>query len=112
VYGTQVTVSTPLQSRSYSINENTTSDIGQGRYVIQISISKEIGSGSVLGGFTKGSLVTVSYDDVLPHETISTQGVVNEKAIMTATPQPIGMGDTLTITVTDGDLNEDHAYAN
>jgi hypothetical protein len=112
VYGTQVTVSTPLQSRLYSINENTTSDIGQGRYVIQIFISKEIGSGSVLGGFTKGSLVTVSYHDVLPHETISTQGVVNEKAIITATPQPIGMGDTLTITVTDGDLNEDHASAN
>ena len=111
VYGTHITVSTPLQSRSYPINETTTLDIGQGRYVMQISISKETGSGDVLGGFTRGSLISVNYDDVLPHETVSSQGVVNEAASLTASPQPIGMGDTLTITVTDSDLNEDHESA-
>jgi hypothetical protein len=112
IYGTEITVTTPFQSSKYPINENTTTEVGQDRYVMTIAITTAMGTQDILGGFAMGNVIYLSYKDLLPYETVTTQGVVNKAAILTANPQPIGMGDTLTITVVDEDLNENPQVPN
>jgi hypothetical protein len=56
-------------------------------------------------GCIRGSEVKATYFDVLPFGTMSTYAVMNRPAILSASPQPIGLSQSLRITVTDDDLN-------
>ena len=60
---------------------------------------------------TRGTIVTVTYTDPLPFSTYSDVAAVSRKGLLRVTPLVLGMGRTMSITVTDIDLNQDASVA-
>jgi hypothetical protein len=60
---------------------------------------------------TRGTIVTVTYTDPLPYYTCSDAAAVSRKGLLQVTPLVIGMDRTMSITVTDLDLNQNASMA-
>ncbi len=83
------------------------------------SIAPSVQPDEYLGGsddfkmweMTRGTIVTVTYTDPLPYSTCSDAAAVSRKGLLQVTPLVIGMDRTMSITVTDLDLNQNTSMA-
>lgn len=69
-----------------------------------VSAGEAVGNATV-GGCFSGQQVVVTYHDMLPFTTVTTHGAIYQAAELTAGPNPIGMSESLHVTVVDSDLN-------